>query len=74
MPIQRHLDVAAFHINPTSSLLVDTVVVGSITVELSNEAPQVIAIAVVPVIEIHSFCPFVGVPDKFNVKEVIAVL
>jgi hypothetical protein len=53
---------------------VDTVVVGSITVELSNEAPQVIAIAVVPVIEIHSFCPFVGVPDKFNVKEVIAVL
>lgn len=69
---QRHLLVATFHTNPTSNRLVDTVVVGSATVDASNEAPHVIAIAVVPVTEIHSFWPFVGVPVKFVVNDVIA--
>jgi hypothetical protein len=52
---QRHLLVATFHTKPISSLLVVTVVEGSVAVELSKEAPQVMAMAVVPVIEIHSF-------------------
>ena len=38
----------------------------------SNLAPQVIAIAVVPVIEIHNFCPLTGVPVKFVVNDVMA--
>jgi hypothetical protein len=53
---QRHLPVATFHTNPTSSRFVDTVVVGSVTVDDSNDAPQVvIAIAVVPVMDTHNF-------------------
>jgi hypothetical protein len=51
---------------------VPTVVVGSEIVDASKEAPQVIAIAVVPVIEIQSFCPLTGVPVKFVVKLVMA--
>jgi hypothetical protein len=52
--------------------LVETVVVGNVTVEDSNEVPQVvIPTAAVPVMEIHNFCPFVGVPDKFVEKFVI---
>lgn len=50
-----HVVVATFHTKPTSSLSVVTVVVGRAIVEAENEAPQVIAIAPVPVIEIHSF-------------------
>ena len=52
---QRHVVVATFQTNPTSSLLVVTVVDGSVTVDEEKDAPQVIAIAPVPVIEIHSF-------------------
>jgi hypothetical protein len=48
------------------------VVVGRATVEASNEAPHVIALAAVPVIEIINFCPSVGVPDKLVVNEVIS--
>jgi hypothetical protein len=64
--------VAAFHIKPTSNLFVLTVVVGNAIVEASKEAPQVIALAAVPVIEIQSFCASVGVPLKFVVNEVIS--
>ena len=58
---------------PTLNIAVVTVVVGSATVEASKEAPQVIALAAVPVISIISFCPCVGVPDKLVVIEVILV-
>ena len=59
---------------PTSKRLVDTVVVGKVTVEASNEDPQVIARAPVPVIEIHNVWASVGVPDKFVVNEVISAV
>ena len=49
-----HLEVATFHTKPTSNRAVVTVVVGSATVLASNEAPQVIALAAVPVIAIHN--------------------
>jgi hypothetical protein len=52
---QRHLEVAAFHMKPTSRRVVVTVVVGSVDVDDSNDAPHVIATAVVPVIAIQSF-------------------
>lgn len=42
--------------------------------EDSNFAPQVMLIAVVPVIEIHNFCPFVGVPVKLVVNDVMATV
>jgi hypothetical protein len=45
-----------------------------VTVEDSNEAPHVIALAAVPTMYIHSFCPSVGVPDRFVVKEVISTV
>jgi hypothetical protein len=44
--------VAAFHTKPTSNLSVDTVVVGKAAVDASNDAPQVIALAAVPTLEI----------------------
>jgi hypothetical protein len=69
---QRHVVVATFQTNPTSSLLVDTVVVGKVTVDEEKDEPHVIAIAPVPVIEIHSFCPLTGVPVKFVEKLVMA--
>ena len=69
---QRHVVVAAFQTNPISRRFVVTVVEGKVTVEDSNDAPQVIAIAVVPVIAIQSFCPLTGVPVKFVVNDVIA--
>ena len=65
--------MATFHTKPTSRRAVVTVVVGNATVEASNLAPQVNAIAVVPVIEIQSFWPFEGVPVKLVVNDVIAV-
>jgi len=68
----RHVVDATFHIKPTSRRFVVTVVVGSVTVDDENLPPQVIAIAVVPVIEIQSFCPLTGVPLKFVVNDVIA--
>jgi hypothetical protein len=44
---------------------------GNAIVEASNEAPQVIVLAAVPVIAIHNICPFVGVPDKLVVIDVM---
>ena len=64
--------VATFQTNPTSSRAVVTVVVGKATVEAENDAPQVMAMAPVPVIAIHSFWPLVGVPVRLVVNEVIA--
>jgi hypothetical protein len=65
--------VTVFHINPTSNLVEITVVVGNAAAPASNDAPQVIALAVpLSVIAIHNFCPSVGVPDKLVVNEVIA--
>jgi hypothetical protein len=58
--------------NPTSNRFVETVVVGRATVEASKEAPQVIALAAVPVMAIHNVCPSVGVPERFVVKEVMS--
>ena len=58
--------------NPTSKRFVDTVVVGNATVLASNEDPQVIALAAVPVIAIHNVCPSVGVPERFVVKLVMS--
>ena len=49
-----------------------TVVVGNATVDASKDPPHVIAIAPVPVMEIHSFWPFTGVPDKLVENEVMA--
>ena len=72
--MQRHLEVAEFHTKPTSRRLVVTVVVGSATVEASKLAPQVIALAAVPVMAIQRVCPSVGVPDKFVVNEVISTV
>lgn len=60
-----------FQTKPTSKRAVPTVVVGNVTVDDSNEVPQVIPTAAVPVMEIHNFCPFVGDPDKFVEKFVI---
>ena len=68
---QRHLDVAASQTNPTSSRLVDTVVVGSGTVDASKLVPHAIVTAPVPVMAIHSFCPLFGVPVRLVVNEVI---
>lgn len=51
---QRHFELAAFHTSPTSSRFVLTVVEGSVTVDDSNEDPQVIALAAVPVMAIQS--------------------
>ena len=51
-----------------------TVVVGKATGPFSNDAPQVIALAAVPVTAIHSFCPSVGVPERFVVNEVMAAV
>jgi hypothetical protein len=42
--------VAEFQVKPTDNVAVVTVVVGRATVDASNEAPQVIALAAVPVI------------------------
>jgi len=50
---------------------VPEVVVGNATVEASNEAPQVIALLAVPVIDIQSVCASVGDPIRFVVKLVI---
>jgi hypothetical protein len=69
---QSHVVEATFHTKPTSRRVVVTVVVGNAIVDAVNFAPQVIAIAVVPVIEIQSFCPLTGVPLRFVVKDVIA--
>ena len=56
----------------TVKVLVLVVVVGSVTVVLTNEEPQVIALAAVPVICISRISPSFGVPDKLVVKEVIS--
>lgn len=72
--MQRHFEVAAFQTNPTSRRLVDTVVVGRATVEASKDEPHVIALAAVPTIYIQSFCPSVGVPERFVVKEVMSAV
>jgi hypothetical protein len=69
-----HLEVSVFQKNPTSSLLVEVVLVGKTIVEDSNEAPHVSAIAVVPVIDMRRVAPSAGVPVKLVVNEVIAVL
>ena len=67
--------MVAFQTNPTSKRFVLTVVVGSATVDASNDAPQVVMdIALVPVIEIHNFCPFVGVPVKLVVNDEMVTL
>jgi hypothetical protein len=71
---QRHLLDTLFQQNPTSSLSVETVVVGRVTVDDSNEAPQVIARVAVPVIEIQSRWLFVGVPERFVVNEVMSAV
>jgi hypothetical protein len=54
-PMQRHLDVATFHIKPMSRRLVPTVVVGKVTDDDSKDAPHESAIPVVPVIAIDNF-------------------
>jgi hypothetical protein len=64
--------VATFHTKPTSRRFVVTVVVGRVIVDDEKDAPHVIAIAPVPVIEIQSFWPLTGVPVRFVVNEVIA--
>jgi hypothetical protein len=66
--------VTLFQINATSNLAVVTVVVGKVIVELSKLAPQVIALAAVPVIAIHNVCPSVGVPLKLVVKDVMSTV
>lgn len=59
--------------NPTSRRVLITVVVGSATVDASNEAPHVIARAVpLSVMSILSMSPSTGVPVRFVVIEVIA--
>jgi hypothetical protein len=70
--IHLHFEVTVFHTKATSNLAVVTVVVGSATAPASNDVPQVIALAAVPVIAIQSFCPSVGVPERLVVNEVIA--
>lgn len=50
-----------------------TVVVGKgALAEASKDAPQVIALAAVPVIAIQSLCPSVGVPERLVVMDVIS--
>lgn len=51
-----------------------TVVVGRATVEASKEDPQVIPRAAVPVISMIRFCPWLGVPDKFVVNDVMSAV
>jgi hypothetical protein len=70
---QRHADVATFHTKPTSRRIPDKVFTGKNTVDDSKDAPQVMLIRSVDVIEIHNFCPLVGVPDKLVVNEVISL-
>lgn len=69
-----HLQIEPVQMNPTSRRLVVTVVVGRATVEASKEAPQVIALAAVPVIAIQSVWPVVGVPDRFVENEVMSTV
>lgn len=65
-----HAVVATFQMKPTSRRVVPDVVVGSATVpEASNFAPHVIAREAVPVMEMMSFCPSVGLPVRFVVNE-----
>ena len=71
---QRHKEVSVFQKNPTSKRLVETVVVGSVTVDDSKEAPHVRAIAVVPVIDTLKVSPSTGVPVRFVVNDVIAAV
>lgn len=66
--------VSVFQKNPTSRRAVVTVVVGSVTVEDSNDVPHVIATAVVPVIDILSVSPSTGVPERPIVNEVMPVV
>jgi hypothetical protein len=71
--MQRHFEVATFHVKATSSRVEMTVVVGNATVDDSNDAPQVIARAVpLSVIEIQSVSPLTGVPVRLLVMLVIA--
>jgi hypothetical protein len=71
---QRQSEVARLYTKPTSKRAVPVVVVGNAMVDASNNAPHVIAIEVVPVIEIHSFCPLTGVPVRLVVNDVIATV
>lgn len=56
------------------SVDVPVVVVGSVTVLLTKEEPQVIARVEVPVICISSISPSFGVPERLVVKEVISAV
>jgi len=69
---QRHLLVTLFQINPTMSMALATVVVGSATVLASKLAPHVIARPVpLSVIRTTRVCPSAGLPVRFVVIDVI---
>lgn len=74
LAMQRHLLDSVFHTKPTSRRVVDTVVVGNATVLDSNDDPQVMATALVPVIETRNKSPSTGEPLSPDVNEVIAVV
>lgn len=63
-----------FQKKPMSRRVVETVVVGKVAVEDSNEVPQVRATAVVPVIEMRRVSPSTGVPVRPEVNDVMAVV
>jgi hypothetical protein len=69
--MQRHFEDTEFHTNPTSNRCVPVVVVGSATAPASNEEPHEIVLAAVPVMAIHNFWKFVGVPDRLVVIDVM---
>jgi hypothetical protein len=56
--------VSLFHLNPTISISVQTVVVGNATVLASKSAPRIISLAAVPVISTISDCQCDGVPVR----------
>jgi hypothetical protein len=63
--------VATFQINPTSLREV-VIPVGNVTAELSNDVPHaIVGVPAEAVKEIHSFCPFTGVPVRPDVIDVM---
>lgn len=63
--------MALFRVNQVDSIFVEFVISGRSTELSSKESPQSISLAAVPVISTLSNCPWVGVPERFVLIEVI---
>ena len=72
--MQTHDEAVELYSNPTRSIVLATVVVGTETVEFENDAPQVIARAVPLSVNLNSSkSPSDGVPVKLVDMLVMAV-